>query len=150
MGVEGSSKSICVRRFSPSPLSLFRFHLSLFPQKRLILRLDDYVNDLPELPRHYSAEYHVDSTKLFVSFDLHDSKQMIQEMKKVLLHVRDSRCGGNGLLLNPNKTISKLIVFGSRQMTSKLHEFLLSLLGKDIIGAFSDRPRRHFGSELNI
>ena len=26
----------------------------------------------------------------------------------------------------------KLIVFGSRQMTSKLHEFHLSLLGKDI------------------
>ena len=39
VGVEGSSKSICVRRFSPSPLSLFRFHLSPFPQKRLILRL---------------------------------------------------------------------------------------------------------------
>ena len=30
-GVEGSSKSICVRRFSPSALSLFRFHLSPFP-----------------------------------------------------------------------------------------------------------------------
>ena len=30
-GVEGSSKSICVRRFSPSVLSLFRFHLSPFP-----------------------------------------------------------------------------------------------------------------------
>ena len=38
-GAEGSSKSICVRRFSPSPLSLFRFHFSPFPQKRLILRL---------------------------------------------------------------------------------------------------------------
>ena len=29
--MEGSSKSICVRRFSPSALSLFRFHLSPFP-----------------------------------------------------------------------------------------------------------------------
>ena len=37
--MEGSSKSICVRRFSPSALSLFRFHLSPFPKKRLILRL---------------------------------------------------------------------------------------------------------------
>ena len=34
-----ASKSICVRRFSPSALSLFRFHLSPFTQKRLILRL---------------------------------------------------------------------------------------------------------------
>ena len=39
VGVEGSSKSICVRRFSPSALSLCRFHLSPFPQKPLILRL---------------------------------------------------------------------------------------------------------------
>ena len=31
MGVEGSIKSICVRRFSPSALSLFRFRLSPFP-----------------------------------------------------------------------------------------------------------------------
>ena len=31
VGVEGSSKSICVRRFFPSALSLFRFHLSPFP-----------------------------------------------------------------------------------------------------------------------
>ena len=31
MGVEGSSKSICVRRFSNSALSLFRFHFSPFP-----------------------------------------------------------------------------------------------------------------------
>ena len=37
--VEGSSKSICVRRFFPSPLFLFRFHFSPFPQKRLIPRL---------------------------------------------------------------------------------------------------------------
>ena len=38
-------------------------------------------------------------------------------------------CFRNRLLLNPDKT--KLIVFGSRQRTSKLHEFRLSLLGKD-------------------
>ena len=31
VGVEGSSESICVRRFSPSTLSVFRFHLSPFP-----------------------------------------------------------------------------------------------------------------------
>ena len=41
VGVEGSSKSICVRRFSPSALSFFRFDLSPFPKKRLILRLSE-------------------------------------------------------------------------------------------------------------
>ena len=30
VGVEGSSKSICVRLFSPSALSFFGFHLSHF------------------------------------------------------------------------------------------------------------------------
>ena len=33
VGVEDSSKSICVRRFSPSALPLFRFHLSPFPPR---------------------------------------------------------------------------------------------------------------------
>ena len=40
-----SSTSICVRRFSPSALSFFRFHLSPFPQKRLILRLTVFLVD---------------------------------------------------------------------------------------------------------
>ena len=50
-------------------------------------------------------------------------------MNEDLLQVRNW-CFGNRLLLNPDKT--KLIVFRSRQMTSKRHEFHLSLLGKDI------------------
>ena len=50
-------------------------------------------------------------------------------MKEDLLRVRNW-CFRNRLLLNPDKT--KLIVFGSRQMTSKLHEFRFSLLGKDL------------------
>ena len=76
-----------------------------------------------------STECYVDDTKLFVSFNLHDSQRIVQEMNEDLLHVR-SWCFGNRLLLNPDKT--KLIVFGSRQMTSKPHEFHLSLLGKHI------------------
>ena len=48
-------------------------------------------------------------------------------MKEDLLQVRNSRFG-NRLLLNPDK----IIVFGSRQMTSKPHECHLSFLEKDI------------------
>ena len=88
-----------------------------------------YVNGLPEIPRHCSTKCYVDDKKLFVSFNLHDSQRIVQEMNEDLLQVRNW-CFGNRLLLNPDKT--KLIVFGSRQMTSKLHEFHLSLLGKDI------------------
>ena len=76
-----------------------------------------------------STECYVDDTKLFVSFNLHDSQRIFQEMNEDLLQVRNW-CFGDRLLLNPGKT--KLIIFGSRQMTSKPHEFHLSLLGKDI------------------
>ena len=70
-----------------------------------------YVNDLPEVPRHCSTERYVDDTKLFVSFNLHDSQRIVQEMNEDFLQVRNW-CFGNRLLLNPDKT--KLIVFGSR------------------------------------
>ena len=57
-------------------------------------------------------------------------------MNEDLLQVRNW-CFGNRLLLYLDKT--KLIVFGSPQMTSKFHEFHLSLLGKDISPAQSAR-----------
>ena len=69
-------------------------------------------------------------------------------MNEDLLQVRN-RCLGNRLLLNPDKT--KLIVFGSRQMASKLHEFHLSFVRKGhFLSVISERSWRDFGSELNI
>ena len=88
-----------------------------------------YVNDLPKAPGNCSTECYVDATKLFVSFHPQDTGRIVEEMNEDLLGVRNW-CFRNRLLLNPDKT--KLIVFGSRQMTSKLHDFRLSLLGKDI------------------
>ena len=41
-----------------------------------------YVNDLPEAPRHCTTECYVDDTKLFVSFNLHDSQRIVQEMNE--------------------------------------------------------------------
>ena len=40
-------------------------------------------------------------------------------------------CFDNLLLLNPDKT--KLMVFGSRQLTSKLPDFRITLLGKELV-----------------
>ena len=88
-----------------------------------------YVNGLPEIPRHCSTECYVDDKKLLVSFNLHDSQRIVQEMNEDLLQVRNW-CFGDRLLLNQDK--SKLIALGSRQMISKLPEFHFSLLGKDI------------------
>ena len=88
-----------------------------------------YVSDLPEIPRHCSTECYVEDKKLFVSFNLHNSQGIVQEMNEDLLQVRNW-CFGNRLLLNADK--SKLIVFRSWQMISKLPEFYLSSLGKEI------------------
>ena len=88
-----------------------------------------YVNDLPEAPRNCSTECYVDDTKLFVSFHSQDTGRIVEEINEDLVSVRNW-CFRNRLLLNPDKT--KLIVFGSRQMSLKLHDFRLSLLGKDI------------------
>ena len=69
-----------------------------------------YVNGLPEIPRHCSTECYVDDKKLLVSFNLHDSQRIVQEMNEDLLQVRNW-CFGDRLLLNQDK--SKLIVSGS-------------------------------------
>ena len=47
----------------------------------------------------------------------------------LLLSIRNW-CFDNQLLLNPNKT--KLVIFGSRQMTAKVSDFRLFLLGKEL------------------
>ena len=50
-------------------------------------------------------------------------------MNKDLLSIRNW-CFDNQLLLNPDKT--KLVIFGSRQMTAKVSDFRLFLLGKEL------------------
>jgi len=50
-------------------------------------------------------------------------------MNKDLLSIRNW-CFENQLLLNPDKT--KLVIFGSRQMTAKVSDFRLFLLGKEL------------------
>ena len=70
------------------------------PQGSIIgpLLFSIYVNDLPEVPRHCSTECYVDDTKLFVSFNFHDSQWTVQEMhEEDLLQVRNW-CFGNRLL----------------------------------------------------
>ena len=54
----------------------------------------------------------------------------MDKMNKDLLKIRNW-CFGNQLLLNPDKT--KLIIFGSRQMATKVEDFCLSLLGKELV-----------------
>lgn len=78
-------------------------------------------------------------------------------MNQELVRIRNW-CFGNQLFLNSDKT--KLVIFGSRQMTAKVDDFRLSLLGKDLepvqaardLGAILDTNltfNEHIGSTVS-
>ena len=89
-----------------------------------LLLFSIYVNDRLEAPCHCCTECYVDDAKLFLFFNLLDSQRIVQEINEHLLRMRN--------WCFEESRQDKITVFGSRQMTSKLHEFHLSLLGKDI------------------
>ena len=63
-----------------------------------------------------------------MSFQPHDSGNIVTALNEDLVSIRNW-CFENSLLLNPNKTT--LIIYGSKQMTVKIPELRLTLLGKD-------------------
>ena len=91
-----------------------------------------YTNDLPSIPPHCSTDCYVDDTKLLMSFQVQDCEPTMAAMNDDLIKLRNW-CFNNRLLLNPDKT--KLIVYGSRQIISKLRDFRLTLLGKELLPA---------------
>ena len=62
----------------------------------------------------------MDDTKLLLSFTLNDCVGVIESANSNLQLIRNW-CFDNYLMLNPDKT--KLMVFGSREMCSKLLDF---------------------------
>jgi len=88
-----------------------------------------YVNDHPSVPENCSSQCYVDDTKLLMSFQLHDQHEAIAKMNKDLLSIRNW-CFNNQLLLNPDKM--KLVIFGSWQLTAKVIDPRLFLLGKEL------------------
>ena len=89
-----------------------------------------YNNDLPSIPQHCSTDCYVDDNKLLMSFQVQDCEPTMAAMNDDLIKLRNW-CFNNSLLLNPDKT--QLIVYGSRQMISKLQDFRLTLLGKELL-----------------
>ncbi|CAB4039843.1 Hypothetical predicted protein, partial [Paramuricea clavata] len=88
-----------------------------------------YVNDLSTAPQNCDPHCYVDDTGLLHSFKAQSKSFAIENINEDLTKVRNW-CFSNCLLLNPEKT--KLLVFGSRQMLSRLQDFSLTLLGKEI------------------
>ena len=81
-----------------------------------------HINDLPKIPRSCSTDCYVDDTKLYMCFPVQDYQSAITEINNDLIKIRNWCCD-NLLLLNPDKT--ELIVYGSRQLLSKLPDFQL-------------------------
>ena len=88
-----------------------------------------YTNDLPSILRHSSPQCYVDDTKLILNFNLQDLANAITKLNEDLCRISNWTFR-NQLLINPSKTI--FIIFGSRVMVSKVEDFRLNLLGKEI------------------
>ena len=91
-----------------------------------------YTNDLPSIPHYSSPQCYVDDTKLILNFKLQDQTNAICKLNEDLCRISNWTFR-NQLLINPSKTI--LIIFGSRAMISKVEDFRLTLLGKEITPA---------------
>ena len=89
-----------------------------------------YVNDLPTIPQNSISKMYVDDNKLSLTFPVQQCDSAIAKMNNDLCRIRDW-CFDNRLLLNASKT--KLMVLGSHHMISKVPDFRLSLLGKELI-----------------
>ena len=89
-----------------------------------------YVNDLSTVPESCLSQSFVDDTKLYLSFQLKNKPQAVAEINQGLVLFRNW-CLNNFLLLNAGK--SKLMVFVSRQMLSKLQDFSVNLLGEALV-----------------
>ena len=89
-----------------------------------------FLQFMPSIPQNCSKDCYVDGTKLLMPFQVQDCgrEPTISAMNDDLIKLC-TWCFDNRLLLNPDKT--KLIVYGSRQMISKLQDFRLTLLGKE-------------------
>ena len=101
-----------------------------------------YTNDLPSIPRYSSPQCYVDDTKLILNFNLQDQANAITKLNEDLCRISNWTLR-NQLLINPSKTILT-IIFGTRAMVSKVEDFRLNLLGKEIIPATIAKDRGVF------
>jgi len=107
---------------------------SSVPQGSILgpLLFSTYVNHLPSVFKYCQSESYVDDTKLHISFSVQDWANTILDIDDDLLRIRNW-CFDNYLLLNLDKT--KLMIYGSRQLLSKLPDVRLSLMGNELLPA---------------
>ena len=84
-----------------------------------------YMNDLPTVTKFSNIESYVDDTKVYLSCASKDIHSCMQQVYEDLENIA-GWCCANHLLINPDKT--KLVLFGTRQLVSKLPDVTISFL----------------------
>ena len=87
------------------------------------------MNALPSLVKFSSVESYVDDTKVYLSFSSKDIDSYLTKVTEDLRLVA-ARCCTNKLLINPSKT--KLILFGMRELLSKIPDVRVPFLGQNL------------------
>ena len=88
-----------------------------------------YMNDLPSVVKFSSVESYVDDTKVYLSFSSKDIDSCLTKVTEDLRLIA-AWCCNNKLLINPSKT--KLILFGMRQLLSKIPDVRVPFLGQNL------------------
>ena len=87
------------------------------------------MNDLPTVTKFSNIESYVDDTKIYLSCASKDIHSCMQQVSEDLENIAGWYCA-NHLLINPDKT--KLVLFGTRQLVSKLPDVTVSFLGQQL------------------
>ena len=88
-----------------------------------------YMNDLPAVTKYSNIESYVDDTKIYLSCASKDIHSCVQQVSAGLESIA-GWCCANHLLIKPDKT--KLVLFGTRQLVSKLPDVTVSFLGQQL------------------
>ena len=87
------------------------------------------MNDLPSVVKFSSVESYVDDTKVYLSFSSKDIDSCLTKVTEDLRLIA-AWCSTNKLLINPSKT--KLILFGMRQLLSKIPDVRVPFLSQNL------------------
>ena len=99
------------------------------------------MNDLPSVVKFSSVESYVDDTKVYLSFSSKDIDSCLTKVTEDLRLIA-AWCCTNELLINPSNT--RLILFGMRQLLSKIPDVRVPFLGKNPSSrTLSQRPGYH-------
>ena len=88
-----------------------------------------YMNDLPTVTKFSNIKSYVDDTKIYLSCASKDIHSCLQRVAEDLESIA-GWCCANHLLINPDKT--KLLLFGTRQLVSKLTDVTVPFLGQQL------------------